>query len=275
MTVGAMFARTYRSHDYTLTYLVVTPFCKNPVGLLHAPPDMPDHRGRPTLDELLLRLATVRANSRTISAELQRRLRKHRRHSRQAHCFLSHADLMVVQAIMLRSSAPRLAAHSYILHNTTACSDVSDQPRSHLVLERLQPILEDQESAEHTFPDGPYLWSLAAQGAWCQAGRHLAELELSQYTVHCNMHQRFAPSTALLRAKWREICDRWQLPAAASATPASLQRKCRRGFSRWRKRWGFRFGKMRLRDHYSEGELLGKVRAQKRVRHSRNNICPN
>jgi len=222
---------------------------------------MPDNRGKPTLDELLLHLANVRASSRNISAELQRRRRQQRRHSQRAERFLSDSDLMVVQAIMLRSAVPELAAHSYILHNTTACSNVSDQPRSHRVSERLRPILSDQDSAEQTFPDGPYQWSLDAERAWCQAGRHLAELELSQYTVHCNMHLRFAPSTALLQSKWQELCERWQLPSIATVTPASMQRKSRRRLRQWRKRWGFRFGKMRLRDYYSEGELLNKARS--------------
>ena len=99
----------------------------------------------------------------------------------------------------------------------------------------------------------------AAKRAWKRASEHLADMDLAEWTMGCNLKQHCALTTAQLRTHRRACQARYDCEVRPDDHDPKAKRRFSRSIRRWRRFWGFRISKLRLRDHFAEGELQQKA----------------
>lgn len=204
--------------------------------------------------------ANLRATSRGVAVEIRKRKQRERRQTTAAGQMLTPREQLVVIAIMARGADPTSACMSYVLHRTGYLgTTASDQPRVHQVRVMVETFLRDQSHRVDAFAGTPDTWTSSLRNAWNTAGNHLAEQGLAAWTVECNTRIRCAPTSAQLREQWQRQRDLFQCSSGRSHATRSADRSARKALRCWRRRWGFRLGKMTLRDHFADGELVGKA----------------
>lgn len=206
------------------------------------------------------RHAMLRATSRDVAAAIRTHDRIKRRSERRPILKLSVLDSLVVRLIARRTNGSLPACLTYVLQRTTCgCAAESAQPRAHRVTHMLEPLVATA-AAPCPVLDAPVdALSPRCRRAMDIASMHLADMALAQWVATCNLQQRCAPTAAQLRTKHRILCEEHHCRHIADGAGQSQQRRQRRSLQRWRKRWGFRIGKLRLRDHFADGELLKKA----------------
>jgi hypothetical protein len=84
-------------------------------------------------------------------------------------------------------------------------------------------------------------------------------MNLAEWAARCNLEKKCAVTSAQLQARRASLRVAGQCPDDTVDDTPTYRRYVRRKLRLWRKRWGFRLGKLRLRDHFAAGELLGKA----------------
>ena len=212
------------------------------------------------LERLQNLAAQIRVNSRTVAAEIRRQTLQQRRRSAAISNPLTKRDKLVLSALLVRSDDPRTACTSFLLHRTRCCAEsASDQPRAQRIDALVTTFMNDALRSAITFAGALETLPACHRRAWNTAGLHLAELGLATWTVDCNVCKRFAPTASQLQERWQQLRRNLAPRADPAGVGHTTSRSARRALQSWRRRWGFRYGKMRLRDHFSEGELLEKA----------------
>jgi len=202
----------------------------------------------------------LRATSRIVTAEICRLRQQIKRANDRRALPVSHYHQLVLKTIARQSTAPMPACLVYIVQHCPLRPDVaSDQ--LHVV--ELESFVQEQIRTA-TLPcidlaAAPEQRTRVGDRAWRAAATHLADLELAQWAAGCNTQQRVAPTTAQMHTKRSSLMRLFGLRERADGNAGSAQRRQRRSLQRWRQRWGFRYGKMKLRDHFADGELLRKA----------------
>ena len=100
--------------------------------------------------------------------------------------------------------------------------------------------------------------------AWLRASARardfLAKARLTQWVATCNDQQRFAPGTQQVAQQWARLRSDVDVAVGAEAAPAPVGVPSRMFLCRWRRRWNLRWGGLRCRDNFADGELLAKAR---------------
>lgn len=212
----------------------------------------------------LIRLTTycadLRATSRKVAAEIRRQQQRLRRESCRGELRLPKQHLLVVHAIARQTETPLPPCLTYVLQHT-ACGRLpeSDQPRAERISHMLQDLLADSAQSGAVLDADPDDRTPASKRAWKRASEHLADMDLAEWTVGCNVQQHCAPTTAQLRAKRRACQLRYNCPVLADDHDAKAVRRFSRAIRRWRRMWGFRYGKLRIQDRFADGELRAKA----------------
>jgi hypothetical protein len=151
-------------------------------------------------------------------------------------------------------------AASFLLRAQRALfATTSDQPLSAQALDMVRRVAASDLSlfAALDLPAGQR--PPAAVKAWSTAAELLTKCELRSWVVRCNDAIRFAPSTSLLLDHWQERQTAWRERAQTAPSVGDSSRTSRSAACRWRQTWGFRWGRLRCRDAFREGELLQKA----------------
>ena len=105
----------------------------------------------------------------------------------------------------------------------------------------------------------PHRRTAAVRAAERRAASYIREACVAKWAAQLNTCRQMAPSTAQVLQRW----DTVELAAmhAADSRPmtAMTARSRRRRLQIWKRRWGFRYGKMCIRDVFADGELLRKA----------------
>jgi hypothetical protein len=106
--------------------------------------------------------------------------------------------------------------------------------------------------------------SSATSPAWLRASARardfLAKARLTQWVATCNDQRRFAPGTAQVAGQWARLRSDVDVAVGAEAAPAPVGVPSRMFLCRWRRRWNLRWGGLRCRDNFADGELIAKAR---------------
>ena len=216
-------------------------------------------------------IVTLRATSRMITAAIRRIKQQQRRERIRSEARLPRFHQLVICAMARQTEDPLGPAMVYVLqHCSRFLCVASDQPRRAEVEDLVSKQLLAAGHHGTDLDAVPEERTPAVSRAWKTAAKHLADMELAKWTARCNTEQRIAPTTAQVQSEWASLKRSFDCSDQDEGTPESRRRARRRLLQRWRSTWGFRYGKMALRDRFGDGELLSKAPRAPR-RHKKTN----
>jgi hypothetical protein len=220
----------------------------------------PKDAGRARAQSMEDAVHDLQATSRMVTAELCRLGQQVKRASDRRASPVSRYRQLVLKAIARQTSAPMPAWLIYLVQrchlgpdgagDQLRVADIESFVNGHVRAAALPCIDPDGSVGQRT---------RIGNSAWRAAATHLADLELAQWAAGCNTQQRAAPTTAQVHTKWSSLKRSRGCHKESEGHTGSEHRRRRRSLQRWRQRWGFRYGKMKLRDHFADGELLRKA----------------
>ena len=99
-------------------------------------------------------------------------------------------------------------------------------------------------------------------GAAKVAVRVSEEWRLKHWVERLNFERGVAPSTEMVLARWAERREELPLICRPPDLGVAAEARSRAWAMRWRRRWGGRHGRIRVRDDLSTEEMQAKVRGQ-------------
>ena len=197
-----------------------------------------------------------RAVKRTLDAE-HRRLRYQRQQIKQP---LSASVHLVCRFLARCDTAPQRLIATYLLqHNPRQFLTVSAQQRTEAALNFASVFLESLTWPDPCVDAPPALRSRSWQVAFERAQRHRQEFGAAAWTARMNLENHIAPATCQVLEQWTAASSIVPDSSIRNPLPNLSPRARRRRVQTWKRRWGFRWGKMVIRDVFGESELYTKA----------------
>ena len=174
---------------------------------------------------------------------------------------LSPARLLVVASLCRLCPDNLYPAAAFLLQSRPALIDsASAQPPIEQAVQWVQDHVESISAARARHENAAAEPNRAWARATLRARDFLAKARLVRWVADCNDHKRFAPSTQQVCHQWARLRSAIDVEDGAAAAPPTVGVPSRVFLCRWRRRWNLRWGGLRCRDSFTDGELLAKAR---------------
>jgi hypothetical protein len=203
----------------------------------------------------------LRAAARNIQRRLKNEQQRHHRETARRARVLPPSVHRVCRILARLVEEPVNLIATYILqHYPAALADESAQPCLPRALDMARNFLQDLRWPDPEVDAPLAMNSPAVRLSRKRALNHLHEAELAKWTATMNVQQRMAPTSTLLTRRWADLSSPSATAAAGARSFRHLHpRTKRKRLGAWKKRWGFRYGKMAIRDVFADGELQAKA----------------
>jgi len=222
---------------------------------------MPLRNPKPVVHDLRRNLIQLRTATKAVTKQIRKERRRVSADARRVRGSVPRSLELVCRFLARsRTDAANLVATFLLQQNPRQFVTVGAQQRfttaTAFATEYVQNLIWPDP-----FVDLPMsLRSPAWHRVFDRAQRHLQEFNAATWTATMNLDNRIAPASSQVTSQW--------IAAEPLVTDASIRRPIqaltprsrRRRLQMWKKRWGFRWGKMRIRDAFAEHELRTKAR---------------
>jgi hypothetical protein len=221
---------------------------------------MPPRPSRPVLHDIRRTLVHLRAATKTVAQQMKKE-RRRLREERKRMTGSAPPALDIVCRFPARNSTDsvNLIATCLLQHNPRQLVTVSAQQRfAHAAAIATDFI--DKLLWPDPFVDlPPSLRSPSWQRALERVRRRVQEFSAAKWTAAMNVENRIAPASSQVTSQWTEAQSPVFDAVIRRPLPTLTPRSRRRRLQMWKRRRGFCWGKMKIRDSFADQELRKKA----------------